>query len=37
VEKFTLKDVSASFQQVEQQNQIFVADVQNDTLDNGKY
>lgn len=37
VEKFTLKDVSASFQQVEQQNEIFVADVQNDTFDNGKY
>lgn len=37
VEKFTLKDVSASFQQVEQQNDFFVADVQNDTFDNGKY
>lgn len=37
VEKFTLKDVSASFQQVEQQNEIFVADAQNDTFDNGKY
>jgi methyl-accepting chemotaxis protein len=37
VEKFTLKDVSASFQQVEQQNDIFVADVQEDTSNNGKY
>ncbi|RKD33677.1 methyl-accepting chemotaxis protein [Lacrimispora algidixylanolytica] len=37
VEKFTLKDVSASFQQVEQQNEIYVADVQNHTFDNGKY
>lgn len=37
VEKFTLKDVSASFQQVEQQNNIYVADVQEDTFSNGKY
>lgn len=37
VEKFTLKDVSTSYQQVEQQNDIFVADVQEDTFSNGKY
>jgi methyl-accepting chemotaxis protein len=37
VEKFTLKDVLTSFQQVEQQHDIFVPDVQEDIFDNGKY